>query len=97
MNKEKLTSTLEIFICQLCQKQSASGELLGGGKEMTDELKKWVKENHGGKVKIFRSGCLGQCDNGVTALTYPQREFILNSQKSEIQELIINSLKPADS
>lgn len=77
MNKENLTSNIELFICNSCT----------DGKEITDDLKKWAKENHPGVMKVFRSGCLGQCENETAALCYPQKEFFLNMKKEDAQEI----------
>ena len=45
-----------------------------GGNEIRDELKSMVK-NQGleGQVRVFKSGCLGGCEQGVMAVRYPRR------------------------
>lgn len=46
-----------------------------GGEELRDELKDRVKKQHPewkGRVRINASGCLGHCDEGITAVLYPE-------------------------
>jgi (2Fe-2S) ferredoxin len=60
-----------------------------GGNEIRDELKSMVK-NQGleGQVRVFRSGCLGGCEQGVMAVRYPDGELMMAVKKEDIQEIL---------
>lgn len=86
MKKEQLGSKLEVFICNH-KRDNQEDCFHKGGKELTDTIKKWSKEKFGKEVKIFRSGCIGKCDNGIAALCYPNKEFIIDLTKADEEEL----------
>ena len=81
MKKEKIKSEIQVFVCnyKTCEKR--------GGRELADKLKKWSKEETNKEVKIFRSGCLGQCDNGVAIALFPEKKFILDAEESDFKEI----------
>ena len=60
-----------------------------GGNEIRDELKSMVK-NQGleGQVRVFKSGCLGGCEQGVMAVRYPDGELMMAVKKEDIQEIL---------
>jgi (2Fe-2S) ferredoxin len=87
MKKEKLNSQKEIFICNF-KREGEECCFDKGAKELTDELKKWVKENQKGKVKVFRSGCLGKCSDGIAIALYPEKDLLLNVNSLDKNEII---------
>lgn len=87
MKKEKLSSQKEIFICN--HKRDGDECCFDkGAKELTDDLKKWVKENHKGKIKVFRSGCLGKCSEGIAIACYPEKDLLLDVNSNDKEEII---------
>lgn len=92
MKNEKMKSLVEYHVCQHedCAEK--------GSKELRDKLKKWAKEHHGKDIKVFRSGCLGKCSEGMAIACYPERKFILEvklSDSKEIKEMMEESIAQA--
>ena len=92
MKNEKMKSLVEYHVCQHedCAEK--------GSKELRDKLKKWAKEHHGKDIKVFRSGCLGKCSEGMAIACYPERKFILEvklSDSKEIKEMMEASIAQA--
>lgn len=86
MKKDHLKSEIEVFICN--HKRDDKEDCFSkGGKELTDGLKKWAKEKTDKKVKVFRSGCLGKCSEGIAVLCYPKKEFFLEATPSDYQKI----------
>ena len=82
MKSEKMKSVMEVFICN---KDGGCGAM--GGKDLTDKLKKWSKEETDKQVRIYRSGCLGKCDEGIAIACFPEKKFILKVKESDEKEL----------
>ena len=82
MKEEKMNSNVEIFICNFARENGANC-YDKGAKELTDNLKKWSKENHKNDIKVVRSGCLGKCEEGIAIACYPDKKFLLNVQASD--------------
>lgn len=93
MNDEKMKSHIEIFICNHSKdgKKSCADR---GAKELTDNLKKWAKEETDKKVRVFRSGCLGKCDEGIAIACYPEKKFLLEVEPDD-EKKIKKGLKEA--
>jgi len=85
MKSEKMTSKKEIYICNFLRETGESCTQ-SGAKELTDELKKWAKQERP-EVKVIRGGCLGKCSDGIAIACYPEREFLLNVKKEDIEEI----------
>jgi hypothetical protein len=83
-NKNDLKNHL--FICTNKREGRAScGEV---GEKMATELKSWIKENNlGAAIKVTKSGCFGDCENGVACYLYPRSEKILNCSEANTSEL----------
>lgn len=86
MKNEKLSTKTEIFICNF-KREDGENCFDRGAKEITDELKSWAKEHHKKDIKVFRSGCLGKCSQGVVILTYPEKNFLLEVTTEDIPEI----------
>lgn len=79
-----------IFICtnvkeigKCCGKEPIAKELLS-------KLKKDVKENGLGgesKIRISSSGCMGKCNEGPVAVSYPDGKWYNISEKEDLDEL----------
>lgn len=86
MKDEKIKSDIQVFICNHHRDDSESCAEKGG-KELTDDLKKWAKENYKGKLKVYRSGCLGKCSEGIAIACYPEKKFLLDVKADDIKEI----------
>lgn len=86
MKKEMMKSEIEIFVCNH-KRDNKEDCFHKGGKELTDEVKKWSKENSKSVVKVFRSGCLGKCEEGIAIASYPKKEFLLNVKSEDADEI----------
>lgn len=95
MKNEKMKSDVEVFICNY-KRDNDESCAQKGSKELTDKVKKWVKEKYGKDVKVYRSGCLGKCSEGIAIAMYPEKKFILEvaeDDDSEIKEKIEKAYK----
>jgi (2Fe-2S) ferredoxin len=60
-----------------------------GGVELREELKKMSKEQGlETRVKIFASGCLGGCEQGVVAVSYPSGNLMLGVKQEDLQKIL---------
>lgn len=82
MKEEKMKSLIEVFVCN---KDGGCGEM--GSKDLTDKLKKWAKEETDKQVRIYRSGCLGKCDEGIAIACFPVNKFILKVKADDVNEI----------
>ncbi len=90
MKKENMKTQVEIFICNHKRDdEECCGAL--GAKDLTDTLKKWAKSNHKDDIKVYRSGCLSKCSEGIAAVCYPNKDFYLKvkNKDTDIEELKI--------
>lgn len=81
MKIDLLKTKVEAFVCnhEDCK--------LKGSKELTDELKKWAKQEHAGNIKVYRSGCLGKCEEGIAVAIYPDKTILTEVAKSDSNEI----------
>lgn len=86
MKKEKMKSQIEIYICNH-KRDNTEDCFHKGGKEVTDNVKRWAKENYSGEVKIYRSGCLGKCEQGIAVASYPAKDFLLEVTREDAEEI----------
>lgn len=94
MKSEKLNAKIEFFICNH-KREDGKDCTTKGGKELADELKKWAKENKELGIKVYRSGCLGKCEEGIACLQYPEKNLLTEVKKSDggkIKEGLIKAL-----
>jgi predicted metal-binding protein len=87
MKKEKLKTQVEIFVCNH-KRDDDENCADKGAKELTDKLKKWSKEHHKGEIKVFRSGCLGKCSEGIAMACYPEKKFLLDVKSDDAKEIM---------
>jgi (2Fe-2S) ferredoxin len=40
------------------------------------------------RVKIFASGCLGGCEQGVVAVAYPAGQLMLGVKREDLQKIL---------
>jgi len=86
MKKESLKTSIELFICN---HKRDDGECCfdKGAKELTDTLKKWTKAEQQTDIKVYRSGCLSRCSEGIAALCYPSKDLFLNVSSNDSEEI----------
>lgn len=86
MKEDKMRSLVEFHVCNY-KRDHDENCFDKGGKELTDTLKKWAKANHGKDIKVFRSGCLGKCSEGIAIACYPDKKFLLEAKVSDQEEI----------
>jgi (2Fe-2S) ferredoxin len=86
MKTLKLKTQSEIFICNY-KRDDGENCFDKGSRELTDQIKKWAKDNHKDDIKVFRSGCLGKCSEGIAALCYPEKIFLLDIKSDDVEEI----------
>lgn len=60
-----------------------------GGAQLREELKQMVKDQGlEMRVKIFASGCLGGCEQGIVALSYPKNQLMLGVKQEDLQKIL---------
>jgi (2Fe-2S) ferredoxin len=78
----------------VCVNERAPGNPKGcckakGAEEVRDELKKRLYEiGLKGVVRANNSGCLDQCENGVTVVVYPEQVWYGHVTVADVPELI---------
>lgn len=95
MRKNTPPCTSYVFVCERTRDdgQPACGL---AGQAMCDQLKTWAKQDgitH--RVRINRSGCLGQCASGPNVLVMPQKIWFDSIESGDLPKLyqeIKNSL-----
>ena len=78
----------------VCVNERAPGNPKGcckakGAEEVRDELKKRLYEiGLKGVVRANNSGCLDQCENGVTVVVYPEQVWYGHVTVADVPEII---------
>ena len=86
MKSEKMKSLVEVHIC-IYQRQDKECFFDKGSKDLTDRLKKWSKEETDKQVKVYRSGCLGKCSEGIAMAIYPEKKMLLEVKEDDDKEI----------
>lgn len=86
MKNESMKSNIEVYICNF-ERSGEESCFAKGAKELTDELKKWSKDESNKGLKVIRSGCLGKCSEGIAIACYPKKEFLLDVKKEDAEEI----------
>lgn|SRR5690606_8202616 len=59
-----------------------------GSEKLRDELKKRCREAFGNcDVRVNASGCLGHCEEGITAVIYPQGKWFFHLKPEDNDRL----------
>ncbi len=65
-----------------------------GGRELRDELKSMVKkEGLESQVRVFQSGCLGGCEQGIMAVKYPDGELMMAVKKEDLRQILDDAVE----
>jgi len=60
-----------------------------GGRELRDQLKEMVKERGlEMKVKVFQSGCIGACERGPMAVSYPDGQLMMDIKAEDLPAIL---------
>jgi (2Fe-2S) ferredoxin len=86
MKSEKMKSVVEVHICNY-ERDGKENCIEKGSKELTDRLKKWSKEETDKQVKVYRSGCLGKCSEGIAMAIYPEKKMLLEVKEDDFKEI----------
>ncbi len=86
MKEEIIKSYVEAHICNH-QRDKEDDCYKKGAKELTDNLKKWAKETQNKEIKVFRSGCLGKCSEGIAIACYPEKKFLLEVELADEEKI----------
>jgi (2Fe-2S) ferredoxin len=63
-----------------------------GGKELRDTLKDMVQEKGLElEVKVFQSGCLGGCEQGPMAVSYPDGTLMMGVKPEDLEQILENA------
>ncbi len=84
-----------IFVC--CNQRENNRECCNnsGGNIIRDSLKRIVKEqNLKDKIRICKSGCMGECDLGVNLMVFPDNIWIKDADESAIDEIAATYILP---
>ncbi|MBI3543623.1 MAG: (2Fe-2S) ferredoxin domain-containing protein [Deltaproteobacteria bacterium] len=76
----------------ICTNRREKGECCAskGSAELRDKLKALVKSAHPewkGRVRVNASGCLGHCEQGITAVLYPEGKWLTGLQATDLAVL----------
>lgn len=89
-----------LFICTHSkEKGSSCGPKEGANLRL--ELKKRLEEKYPDKKSLFRinaSGCLSQCEKGITAVSYPRGQWFTGLTHSEsdlckLEKFVLNEIQ----
>jgi hypothetical protein len=86
MKKVGMKSLIDVHICNFAR-ENGEDCASKNAKSLTDELKKWGKEEMKGEIKIFRGGCQGNCTKGISIGIYPEREFLIEVNSNDSEEI----------
>jgi (2Fe-2S) ferredoxin len=83
----------------VCENERESNHPLGscaqkGSVEITNALKKKCRESGlMGKVRVNKSGCLGQCSKGPVLVIYPEGEWCENVAMEDVNKIFDEKIK----
>ncbi len=86
MKSEQLKSYIEVHVCNH-RRENEECCYDKGAKDLTDQLKKWAKEETNKEVRVFRSGCLGKCSEGIAIACYPDKKLLLDVSEDDYKEI----------
>jgi len=77
-----------LFICTN-HRENKDSCAAKNSEELYNELKSWLKKNPDLKkqLRVTRTGCLGECSNGIACVLYPKQDWKLNTDKKDAESL----------
>ena len=88
-NDLELGCKAHLFICT--HLRESDDECCGskGAEDLRLEIKELAKKRWtNGEVKVSRSGCLGQCNRGISAVLYPQGKWLVEINSKDSSNLL---------
>lgn len=98
-NSTKPDLKVHAFICTSCQHKKSDGTYTDPEQtsDLRNRVKKWANEKYGkAKIRVNSSGCLGQCEHGISCAIYPQNQWLLGLSPNDdqiIQDAIEKMMK----
>lgn len=80
-----------IFVCTHERPEGHPKPCCGkrGGPELRQQLKEMVQERGlEAKVRVFRSGCIGGCEQGPMAVRYPDGELMMGIEPEDAPAIL---------
>ena len=87
MKEDEIKTHMEVFICNHSRDGKDDDCASKGAKDLTDKLNKWAKEHHHKEIKVYRSGCLGKCSEGIAIACYPEKKLLLEVEPDDAKEI----------
>lgn len=81
-----MKSVVEVHICNY-KRDGDENCFDKGAKDLTDKLKKWAKSETDKQVRVFRSGCLGKCSEGIAMACYPMKKMYTEIAEDDYKEI----------
>lgn len=76
-----------IFVCTNQRPEGHPKPCCGrrGGAELREELREMVRaEGLEGRIRVFASGCLGGCEQGPIALSFPDGQLMMGVKPEDL-------------
>ena len=65
-----------------------------GGPQLREQLKDMIEERGlEARVRVFKSGCLGVCQQGPAVMTFPNGDLLMGISPNDLPE-ILKDIKP---
>lgn len=82
----------------ICTAKKANGECCGakGSEDLRAKVKSLAK-NHPewkGQVRVNTAGCLDRCEEGITAVLYPQGKWFTHLESND-EQVLLNAIDEA--
>ncbi|MCI5073043.1 (2Fe-2S) ferredoxin domain-containing protein [bacterium] len=90
--KDKKYFDQHVFVCTNQRPDdSAKGCCYSKGAEnillrLKQEVKKLKTDK---KIRINKAGCLGRCSEGIAVVVYPDMQWFLNVQDSDVENIVL--------
>ena len=84
-----------VFVCESCQYETDNGSSDPSlGKILRKNMSIKAKEMFPkGDVCVSGSGCLGQCENGISSVIYPKGQWIFDLRPGSEERILKELLK----
>ncbi len=87
-----------IFVCTNQRPEGHPKPCCGrrGGAELREELREMVRaEGLEGRIRVFASGCLGGCEQGPIALSFPDGQLMMGVAREDLAGIFAAAKDPA--
>ena len=87
-NKEAPRLKKHIFVCTRCTNYKQADNQPYAEELRTELYEELSTKFDRAEVKVTKSGCLGQCKEGVNVVCYPEAKWFKNISKETIRDFI---------